>query len=80
MLVVLSKQEERRDIGLRELPYSLSDIQTFRKKPKKEDFILDDEDKETFEKLKNLSAMEHEKIIETEGLPFSYILNMMKQI
>lgn len=47
---------------------------------KREDFILDEADKETFEKLKNLSAMAHEKIIESEGLPFSYILNLMKHI
>lgn len=80
MLVILSKQEERRDIGENNLPYNVSDIITRRKRVKREDFILDEADKETFEKLKNLSAMAHEKIIESEGLPFSYILNLMKHI
>lgn len=63
MLVILSKQEERRDIGENNLPYNVSDIITRRKRLKREDFILDEADKETFEKLKNLSAMAHEKII-----------------
>lgn len=30
--------------------------------------------------MKNLSAVDHEKIIESEGLPFSYIINLMKQM
>jgi len=48
MLVILAKQEERIDFGERTLPYRLSDIRTTRRRVKKEDFILDDEDKETF--------------------------------
>lgn len=62
------------------LPYRVSDIKSHKRKRIKEDFLLDDEEKETFEKLKNLSAMDNEKIIETEGLPFSYIINLMKQM
>ena len=42
--------------------------------------MLDDEEKETFEKLKDLAAIDVDKIIETEGLPFSYIINLMKQM
>lgn len=45
MLVILSKQEERMDIGERNLSYDVSDIITRRKKVKKEDFILDEADK-----------------------------------
>lgn len=47
------------------LPYRVSDIKTQKRKRIKEDFLLDDGEKETFEKLKNLSAMDNEKIIET---------------
>ena len=30
--------------------------------------------------MKNLSAMEGDKIVESEGLPFSYVINLMKEI
>lgn len=80
MLVILSKEEERSDVGEQVLPYQVSDIRSQRRRRKKEDFILDEEDKETFEKLKNLAAMDHEKIIESEGLPFSYVINLMRHI
>ena len=80
MMVILSKQEERIDFGERKLPYRLSEILTQRRRVKKEDFILDEEDKETFDKLKNIAALDQEKIIESEGLPFAYILNLMRQI
>ena len=81
MIVILSKQEERADIGEPVLPYKVSDIKTENKKKIKQDFfLLDDDEKETFEKLKDLSAVDNQKIIESEGLPFSYIINLMKQI
>ncbi len=32
------------------------------------------------EKLKKLSIMDSDKIIQSEGLPFAYILNLMKEI
>lgn len=48
MLVSLCKQEERIDIGETLLPYRVSDIQSERRKRIKEDFLLDDEEKETF--------------------------------
>lgn len=48
MLVSLCKQEERIDIGEILLPYRVSDIQSERRKRIKEDFLLDDEEKETF--------------------------------
>lgn len=51
------------DIGEAILPIQISDIKSQPRKIKKEDFILDEEDNETFEKLKNLAAMDHEKII-----------------
>lgn len=44
------------------------------------DFKFDESDKETFDKLKNLSAIEVDKIVDSEGLPFSYIINLMKEI
>jgi hypothetical protein len=48
MLVILSKQEERSDIGESTLPYRVSDIKSQQRKRVKEDFLLDDEEKETF--------------------------------
>jgi hypothetical protein len=44
------------------------------------DFRFDESDNETFEKLKNLAAIEADKIVESEGLPFSYVINLMKEI
>jgi hypothetical protein len=64
MMVVLCKEEERVDVGLDNLGYQLSDIQTAPRKRKEEDFILDD-DKETYEKLTNLGASDDEKILES---------------
>lgn len=79
MLVVLCKEDERIDVGLNNLPYPVSDIKSEPRKRKTEDFILDDEH-ETYEKLQNLGASDHELIVESEGLPFAYILNLMRQI
>ena len=64
MMVVLCKEEERVDVGMDNLRYQLSDIQTAPRKRKEEDFILDD-DKETYEKLTNLGASDDEKILES---------------
>ena len=81
MITILSKQEERVDVGQTVLPYKLSDIKYQSKKKIKEDFfLLEDDEKDTFQKLKNLAAVDHEKIIESEGLPFSYVVNLMKHI
>ncbi len=42
------------------------------------EFHFDDSDNQTYDKLKNLTARDNEKIVQTEGLPFSYIVNMMQ--
>ena len=47
MVVVLCKEDERTDMGLKNLDYNVSDIQTQPRKRKEEDFILDN-DKETY--------------------------------
>jgi hypothetical protein len=78
MLIVLAKEDERLDVGAELLSYQLSDLKSPAREKRDEDFILKEGD--TYEKLKNLEAEEEEKIIENEGLPFAYILNMMKQI
>ena len=44
MITILSKQEERVDIGEPVLPYKLSDIQCENKKKMKEDFFLLEDD------------------------------------
>lgn len=66
MVVVLSKEEERTDIGLRTLNYSLSEIKRNKLKTKnKLDFKFDEQDNETFEKLRNLAAKQVEKIVDS---------------
>lgn len=61
--------------------YSLTDILIKKQVVKKNvDFKFDESDKETFDKLKNLSAIEVDKIVDSEGLPFSYIINLMKEL
>ncbi len=42
MLVILCKEDERIDIGGKNLSYDVSDIRSERRKRKEEDFILDD--------------------------------------
>ncbi len=43
MVVILSKEEERTDMGLKNLPYSLSDIKRSKGKAKKDlDFKFDE--------------------------------------
>ena len=66
MLVILAKEEERSDLGEEPLSYTLSEIKVAQSAKKKAGlgFKLDESDDETFEKLKNLAAMEVEKIVE----------------
>lgn len=81
MVVILSKEELRSDVGMERINYSLTDI--LDKKPvvkKNVDFKFDETDKETYDKLKNLSAIEVDKIVDSEGLPFSYVINLMKEL
>jgi hypothetical protein len=52
----------------------------YKNKKSKLDFKLDESDDKTFQKLKNLATIETDKIAENEGLPFSYIINLMKEI
>lgn len=81
MAVVLSKEEERADVGASELAYPISDIVGGLPPPKKRtDFSFDESDNETYEKLKNIAAMDVERIVESEGLPFSYIVNLLHEI
>lgn len=66
-------------MGLQRLSYSVTDIISTKHSHKKSiDFKFDESEQETFEKLKNIAAMETEKIVESEGLPFAYIVNLMK--
>lgn len=44
------------------------------------DFKFDESEKETFEKLKNLAVLDQERIIESEGLPFAYVINLMTEM
>jgi hypothetical protein len=44
------------------------------------DFKFDDSEKQTFEKLKNLAVLDQERIIESEGLPFAYVINLMSEV
>ena len=43
-------------------------------------FNFDETENETFNKLKKMELMDYEKIVETEGLPFSYVMNLMSEI
>lgn len=64
MVVILSKEEERRDIGEPELSYSLTDLKEpdySEKQPL--EFTFEDTENDTYEKLKNLVTLDHEKII-----------------
>jgi hypothetical protein len=81
MVVVLSKEEERADVGASELVYPISDIVGGLPSPKKRtDFSFDESDNEAYEKLKNIAAMDVERIVESEGLPFSYVVNLLREI
>lgn len=44
------------------------------------DFKFDESEKETFEKLKNLAVLDQERIIESEGLPYAYVINLMSEV
>lgn len=82
MLVVLSKESERpKD---KKLPYKLTNFTSIldqtRKKKVTDDFRFDDDENETYEKLKNLAAEDHEKIAESEGLPYAFIIDMMLSV
>ena len=44
------------------------------------DFTFDESENDIYQKLLNMTAKEHEKIVKTEGLPFSYVINLMKEI
>ncbi len=60
MVVVLSKEQNRCDLGLVDLPNSFSDIEKkydIKYKKSKIDFKLDQSDDKTFQKLKNLAAI-----------------------
>jgi hypothetical protein len=81
MLVILSKEEEREE----PLAYTLTDIKidddemdnTTRKAF---EFRFDDSEHQTFQKLKKIELMDYERIVETEGIPFSFIINLMTEI
>lgn len=82
MLVVLSKENERpKD---RRLPYRLTNLTSIldqtRKKKVSADFRFDDDENETYEKLKNLAAEDYEKIADSEGLPYAFIVDMMLSV
>ena len=79
MLVVLCKKEERKDIGLKDLDYKLTEIQPTRSKERKIDARLEDSD-DTFEQLKNFNVDDVQRIVESEGLPFAYVENMIKEV
>ena len=60
--------------------YELSDLKKEKiDKEKKESsvFKFDESENETFKKLKKIELLDHEKIVETEGLPYAYILNFL---
>jgi hypothetical protein len=75
MLVILSKEEERADED--RLDYELTEIIAEKDQKKDVDFKFDESEKETFEKLKNLAVLDQERIIESEGLPYAYVINLM---
>lgn len=78
MLVILSKEEERADED--RLDYELTEIIAEKDQKKDVDFKFDESEKETFEKLKNLAVLDHERIIESEGLPYAYVINLMSEV
>jgi hypothetical protein len=64
MVVILSKEEERRDIGQPPLPYSITDMELPELRTKQSlEFTFEDTENDTYEKLKNLTAMDHEKVV-----------------
>ena len=81
MLVILSREEEREN---QVFDYELSDIKI---EKEEEDvhqrdlyFRFDESENETFKKLKKIELMDYEKIVESEGIPFTFIVNLMKEI
>lgn len=82
MLVILSKENERPKN--KRLDYELTNLKAILEEKKKkkttEDFKFDDAENETFEKLKNLAAEDEEKIAESEGLPYSFLVDMIKSV
>lgn len=70
-------------MGLEKLEYELSDIKNHEgSKKKKYGFKFDfgETSEETFENLKNVGAVDDEKIVESEGLPFSFMVDLMREI
>ena len=43
-------------------------------------FRFDESENETFKKLKNIELMDYDKIVETEGIPFTFIINMLTEM
>lgn len=76
MLVVLSKQDER----LSRLEYELSDLVHENDMKKQFTFDFDESENETFLKLKKMELLDYQKIVESEGLPFSFVMNMMNEL
>ena len=63
------------------MSYPLTDLIIDRhNEGKKLEFTFEDTEDDTYDKLKNLTALDHEKIVESEGLPFSYIINLMEEL
>ena len=63
---------------MQNLDYELTDMKVKKEPKKKIDVRFESDD--TFEQMKNLNVEDVEKIVESEGLPFSYILNLIKEL
>jgi len=77
MLVILSKEDEREE----PLEYDLTDIKIDEEEEgrsrKAIKFRFDESEHETFQKLKRMELMDYERIVESEGIPFAFIINLI---
>ena len=80
MLVLLSKENERTN----KLDYKLSNLDDVIEQNRKQkvdlNFTFNETEASTFAKLENMAAEDHEKILESEGLPYAFIVDMMKSV
>lgn len=79
MLVILEKSDERSEA----LSYPLTDIKEFeedKKIKKNNSFKLDESENETFNKLKQMEILDRDWIIDSEGIPFNHIVNLMTEV
>lgn len=76
MLVVLSREDEREE----PLKYELTNLEVEERREKTTPFRRGESENETFAKLKQMELLDHERVVENEGMPFNNIANLMLDV